>query len=482
MQFVWLVLPFLAAQPATGQPKKSPGVFRKLEAAAEHAWDDVMGLTVDTKQCSCSCCLVSERLPQDVAQLSAEKEDLATHECVYLSPATSECPLECVARDRDHTLEKEEFVNPGAPVDYARYCHASCAPTLARAGASCGTVADGGAKASGPGLKNQPDDEPPSGWTPKEDYKYKPEFESGDREQLRAGEAYVYEDTAKETAEEKEEKNLTFDMRKVLAGRIRAEAGAATSRSTLSAEMVKLHSHAIDRSAKMLQKIKKAVKKQAKDFGPDLLLSKMNATNAGESAKETYITMKKAKSVLKGVRSQTRRLAEKTIKEKAVKPAAEEAKSYTQRMNLDKPDPSGYRRQVTNNVALPYVKTASTALQASVKYQRAAEQTAQHARNLRAQVAGEQAAAQLLTEQGDKISASMKKRTADALRRQAEDDEALAKQYTETGKQAEETAKAWQNSAFDASKRAAYLYDLAGSTTQPPPPLVAMPPPATLFR
>lgn len=473
MQFERLVLFFVAAQAVAGQPKKQPGVFRKLEDVAQHTFED---LTTETKQCSCSCCLVSERLQQDVAQLSAEKSDLLTHQCVHLRPSSSECPLECAARDRSHNLEKEEFVKPGAPIDYARYCHSSCAPTVARAGASCAALADGASALGGSGLNGAQGDEPPSGWSPADAYKYKnkntPEQEAEEREQLRA--------KAEAEAEEAEEKRLTWDMRKVLAGRVRAEAGAATSRSTLSAEMVKLHSHAIERSAKMLKKIKKAVQKEAKDFGPDLLLSKMNATNAGEAAKETFTTLKKAKAAMKGLRTRTRHAAEKIIKERTVKAAAAEAKSYTERLNLDKPDV--YRRQVVGKAAQPYMKAVSTASERSIQYQRASESAAQHARNLRAQVAGEETAAQLLTEQGDKISAAMKSRTADALRLQAGDDEALSKQYAKTAKSAEKTAKAWQNAAFDVTKKVSYLYDQSVATTQPPPPLVAMPPPASLYR
>ena len=39
---------------------------------------------------------------------------LVTHKCIHPYPATEKCPAECVARDRDHSLEEARL---GATVE-----------------------------------------------------------------------------------------------------------------------------------------------------------------------------------------------------------------------------------------------------------------------------------------------------------------------------------------------------------------------------
>lgn len=44
---------------------------------------------------------------------------LVTHKCIHPYPATEKCPAECVARDRDHSLEEaqKKRLNPSLKGD-----------------------------------------------------------------------------------------------------------------------------------------------------------------------------------------------------------------------------------------------------------------------------------------------------------------------------------------------------------------------------
>jgi len=373
--------------------------------------------------------------------------------------------MSCIARDRLHTLEEEQNVDPGHPLDYARYCYNNCGPVREVNGAECAPLAGGNFSVGG-----MP--EGPTGWTPADAYDKKDAH--GDS----SGSDSVVEQAGSD--DEKGIENLTWDMRKIMAERIRAEAGASVARSTLSGEQVKLHKHAIERTTKLLDKIEKATKESAKDFGPDLLLSKNNATAAGESAKETFNILKKAQAKLRTIGPDTRELTKKMIAEAAAEPLKVEAASYVRRMGLDKPAGT-YPRALTNRAADSYVTAVSNSVARGDQYDRASEDLAEKARDLEAQMDAAQTDADKLAASGDRIGAAIKKRAARALGYQIQDLEGTSQKYAATADAARETAQKWSTAAYDVTARIAYLHGQAITKTPAPLPIMEVPPPMALL-
>lgn len=372
--------------------------------------------------------------------------------------------MSCIARDRLHTLEEEQNVEPGHPLDYARYCYNSCGPVREVNGAECKSLADG--NFSGGDMPEEP-----TGWTPADAYGKKDTH--GDSSS----------DSVVEQADSDDEKgieNVTWDMRKIMAERIRAEAGASVARSTFSGEQVKLHKHAIERTTKLLDKIEKATKESAKDFGPDLLLSKNNATAAGESAKETFNILKKAQAKLRTVGPDTQQSTKKMIAEAAAEPLKVEAASYVRRMGLDRPAGT-YPRVMTNRAADSYVTAVSNSVARGDQYDRSSEDLAEKARDLQVQMDAAEHDADKLSASGDRIGASIKRRAARALRHQVEDLEGTAEKYAGTAEAARNTAQKWSTAAYDVTARIAYLHGQAITKTPAPLPIMEVPPPMALL-
>ncbi|CAE7446583.1 SLC8A1 [Symbiodinium necroappetens] len=461
MQFVGgrLLVALLLSTQACAE-KREPGIFKRLEAAGEDALEEA---AFDFKTCSCTCCMATERADQELER-SADGQSLLTHKCVHPSPSTEECPMECIARDRRHTLEEEQYVNPGSALDYARYCYHNCVPAVLINGGQCANPNSANLTAGGFDLPKPPK------WSPG-DLK-KPANQT-------ASEAKSVEAAADEAAKE-ELKKVSWDLRSIVVERTRAEAGAAAARAAYAAERAKLHSQEMKRSTKMLDRIKTAVVEQSKTYEPDFELSKANASAAAAAVAESYNALKKAKASLRKVGEETRQLAKTMIQGAAAQSAKMEAESYSQRMHFE--DTAAYRRQVVNTAAFPYVSAVTTGLQRVAEYEQAATAAEELAREAKVKMDRVQQEAERIAAQGDRIAAGMKRREATTLRHQAEDAEAQAAKYRATAVEARDSARQWQEAAEKVAAQVAFQYDQSVATTPSPPPIVALPQPPVDIR
>ncbi|CAE7300057.1 SLC8A1 [Symbiodinium natans] len=407
--------------------------------------------------------MATERADQEVER-SADGQSLLTHKCVHASPATDECPMECVARDRRHTLEEEQYVKPGSALDYARYCYHNCVPQVLINGGQCANLNSANKTGGGFDLPKAPK------WSP------------GDLKEpakQTASEAKSVEAAADAVAKE-ELKKVSWDLRGIVVERTRAEAGAAAARMAYAAERAKLHSQEIKRSTKMLDRVKTAVVEQSKTYEPDFQLSEANASAAAEAVAQSYNALKKAKASLRKVGERTRELTKTMVQDAAAQSAQMEAESYVRRMHLD--ETTAYRRQVANTAAFPYVSAVATGVQRIAEYEQAAAAAEQVAREAKVKMDRVQQEADKIAEAGDRIAAGMKRREATTLRHQAEDAEAEAAKYRATADQARESAQQWQEAAEKVAAQVAFQYDQSVATTPTPPPIVALPQPPPDMR
>lgn len=442
--------------------QEEPGIFKRLAAAGEDLLEKALN---DFDACSCSCCQATARTVQE-QERSADGTSLVTHKCIHPYPAKEKCPAECVARDADHSLEKEQFVSRGAALDYGRYCFHNCVPTMMINGGSCALPEQ---LAQRKNLTASPPSTE-SAWHPGD-------LEMAKEAQPSPPPMAMPEEVPLATKEEAEMKEITWDLRAIRAQRDRAEEAAAKARAVYDAERVKLHTHEIKRTAKMLDRVKKSVSKDAKSYEPEVLKAKANASAAGDAAVETYNVLKKAKAQLRKVRQETREVARKMLVEATAAAAQSEAESYVRRLHQD--DLPHDRRQVANAASLPYVTTASTGRERESQYLGVAEEDEGRAREAEIKMDALEKQAKELETAGDRVAAGMMKREATSWRHQAEDAKASAERNRATAAAARKSAIGWQQAAEDASAHVAHMYDLSVATTPTPPPLVAIPlPPA----
>ncbi|CAJ1400236.1 unnamed protein product [Effrenium voratum] len=442
--------------------QKEPGIFQKLAAAGE----DFLGRAVnDFGGCDCGCCVATERLDQELER-SADGRLLLTHKCVHPNPSTEECPTECVARDRKHKLEEDQFVEPGSALDYARYCFHNCIPAVMINGGQCMQSSALAGNATGDGLKKLSDEKPLLREEAEADAKVKA-----------AAQAKAKAEAQADAAAEEEVKQVTWDLRGIRAQRAAAERAAAEARAAYSAGRTKLHTLELARATKMLDRVKKAVSEEAKSYEPHLMSAQANATAAGDSAVEVYNVFKKAKAQLRKVGATTRQLAEKLIPEAAAAAAKSEAASYVARMHFGEP---GFRRQAADAAALPYVTAVATGAQRAAQYRHAAEAAELDAREAQVDMDAAEKEAEALAKSGERVAVGMKKREAAALRHKAQDAEASAARSRATAEKALESAAAWQKAAQEVVEHSAYMYDLSVAKSSTLPPIVALPPPAAV--
>jgi len=338
--------------------------------------------------CSCDCCQVSERFPSEVEELSNGQS--WNYKCGRPSETTSRCPATC-------SLVHNEvvFFAARAPVDYSRFCLYKCKPMLQTIGTKCkrlsitetevGESKDGNGKQYIPGrlpgtlMKKEPEAraapraEPEAAAAARKPLPMeveappKPEWQKEIEEgPAKREEAVVAAERAKQ-----QQFQVTWDMRKLVAERLRAEAGAAMAQGASAGERVRLNTHAVNRNSALMNQVKVAVEPVESGLSKHLAAADTGANNAMEAARGVEEVFKSARAEVRTLLSETEQLSRQMIQQQTVIPAKEEAKAYAERSAWDVPD--NYVRIVSNRAAEPYNTAMATSVQRVTDYVAAAD-------------------------------------------------------------------------------------------------------------
>lgn len=400
-----------------------------------------------TPGCSCDCCQAAERLPSEVQAVGLSSSSKLGFKCIVtVDYPTESCPSQCRDLSPEGALDTSAN-NGNSPTDYPRFCLNRCMASTPSAGTICAeraspTNAAFGAGAGGDtaGTEDTVIEEPE--WKKDIDAKKKQQAEEADDEKK----AIVVT------------RNVNWDMRKLVAERLRAEAGASMSHGAATGERVRLNQHAAEQSAKMLKKVKEAIGPLETSIDESKTKAKQEADKAVESGKRAKMLLKGAKASLPPVLKSVKQITIAAIKAETVQAAADEASAFAARMGWNEPD--NYRKILANRASEPYLKTEVTATARVSDYKAYAKGILGQANAVQAQAQGLSAHATAMEAQGDMIGAVAARHEIKLLLQRAKDLEGEAKKYWQIAEDADKAVGKWQNAAYAAANYAIQEYDI----------------------
>lgn len=439
---------------------------------------------VNSPPCSCDCCQVSERFPSEVEELSNGQS--WNYKCGRPSETSSRCPSKC-------SLVHNEVVFFAAKtaVDYSRFCLYKCKPMMMTIGTKCmrlsitetevGESKDGNGKQYLPGrlpdvvMKKEPEAAAPlpepgavaakKKPLPMEALPEKPKWQKeAEEKQVQREEAVVAAERAKQ-----QQFQVTWDMRKLVAERLRAEAGAAMAQGAASGERVRLNDHAVKRNLALMNQVKVAAAPLESGLAKNLASADTNAANAMEAARGVEEVFKSARSQVRTLLSETELLSRQMIQQQTVISAKEEAQAYAERSGWDKPD--NYIRIVSNRAAEPYNQAMATAVQRVTDYVAASDRISNAAKATEAEAAGLESQAAKMEKKGELFGSIAKRRQAEGMLRKSKDHYDQVHKFREVVDETRENVYELQKAGVEAGAYAAWTYQQSHSI----PPDAGMP-------
>merc|ERR1719408_655678 len=290
------------------------------------------------------------------------------------------CPNSCRASNADHTLNLNSAVTD---VDYARFCPFYCKPSSPMLGSTCTRLTaeemhavstpDGNGKATM--------------FEPLTSASNSTEDDSGGFGELSPEAAAAKrEKAAKDAAAAAElDQQVIWDMRKLVAERMRAETGGSMSREAASQAHIQSNAFAAERAATLSKRVQQAIQPFEATLGESLGQTRVEAEGAEESAQRAEVVEKEAEREAENVVEDTRKLAVQEI-EKQAEPAAKRlAEAEVILHAWDKPE--GYSKVLGNRAAAPYLKEMVNAVQRVSEYDGMAKGLVAQAQGAQAQAA-----------------------------------------------------------------------------------------------
>jgi hypothetical protein len=257
---------------------------------------------------------------------------------------------------------------------------------------------------------------------------------------------------------------MMWDLRPLVAGRLRAEAGAAMAHAAASGEQVRVAAHTAHRNVGFLGLLKPAAVAAAGSLVAGAASAEASSSTSLAAADEATAVMKQAEKEAPELFKSARELALKQIEAIAGPAADAEAQAYARRMAWDKP-PS-YGKLVAYRAAEPYGQMAAVALQRVSQYEARAAGLVKEAQEARESVKLLPKHAEAMEALGDRLGAANERQKAQAMLGKAEamDEEAVrSKSIAQDARNAEER---WRHASEEALSNAWGVYTKAHGPPQ----------------
>jgi len=416
--------------------------------------------------CSCDCCQVAERLPSEVERLHNGRT--LNHKCVRpgltLAHDPGQCPGQCFLREAEVVLSAATTA-----VDLVRYCLYRCKPAVPTVGGMC--------------LRLTPDEMGYSSSWDGNGRTYVAANDSDAAAQTEAQAAAVGESQAswQSVAEQRqaqlgeeaneaegareEQARASWDLRKLISERLRAEAGAAVARGAAAVERVRVNGHEVARNAALVTQVEQAMSSEESQVEGETVASEANATAAEEAAASTAIVLKEARMAAAAPRllRETRRLTAQLMERDVAAAAMEEAEAYASRAGWDKPD--NYPRLLSNRASEPYMRDMATAVQRVAEYERYAKGLSDQAWSLEAKAKGLEAQVVAAEARADAPGAGALEREVRTLRRRSRQLRSESEKFFKVAANTKRQVPKWQ----DAGTKVAAYVSQAYAAAKPPP-------------
>jgi hypothetical protein len=426
--------------------------------------------------CSCDCCQVQKMLPAEFVPQPGGQQ--ITSQCWKPTTDTTEngaedngqgvCPGQCQLASDNKILTASK-----GEVDYNRFCNYNCQPVTDSVGTACIQFSskfytEAANTDSGNGVEVYP--KPVLGLGSG--------FESADTSTVEggaegeAGEApkekkaeEVKEAEKEETPEQKAKAmvlakaaklQVVYDMRKLVAERLRSEAGASVAAGAASAERVRINKWTTKKNAALLKKLRVRLGKVAGKVEEGVAGVEAAKNAADEAEKQTKLDLAAGRAYASKIVLDARKLADEAIK-KAVEPcSAVAAKNRAEGKGLDKPE--DWVKVVAARAANPYQKAVTDAVMRTSEYKNLADGLMGQAYAAQKQANSLIPHVNVLEAQGDVIGATVEKKQVTNLLGRAKSLQAEAQGYWKTAQNTRNTIPKWQMAAAQAAAYAAWEY------------------------
>lgn len=430
---------------------------------------DALSDTLEGKvPCSCDCCQVVSRAPNEVVQLSSQQS--VSHKCDYLAPpegdsTQDQCPATCQEQQGQTVITSSS----SGDLDYRRYCTYQCLPVENIAGSDCTILSaeqlEAATTAGGNGAQLH---------VPAEDAFNSAVGNTGANETvpiapeskavLAAAESAPKDQVDEEIAQEAEDEaaaaqakvQVTYDLRALQAQRLRAETGASMAHGSVATERVRVNQYLIARAASLTKKSAGNAAPLQAGIEDGKTYAVGNATAAVEAENEASRAASEAEGSIGDVLEESRKLAKEEILKKAAPCAKVQAEAIAIAKGLDKPDK--WDKVLAARAADPYMQAVSVAVQRVSEYKALADSLVDQAGA--AQITADRIAPHMnaLEATGDVLGAKIERVKIKNLLARSRALQSQAKKYWKMADDTRKTVPEWQTAAGKAAQWAAYEF------------------------
>lgn len=430
--------------------------------------------------CSCDCCQVQKMVPSKFVKRA--NGATVTSQCLKSSGPSDQmalsqdeeshsqdiCPTKC-------QLDKTNGIitTSRGEMDYNRFCHYNCRPLTDAAGTACapfnkkdyqdaaeqggngkevfpepvlgegsgygsgltgfeaaglagpGTGPGAGAPAAAPGAPAPPPADP------------------------------IEKAKAAERAK-KEGLQVIYDMRKLVAERLRSEAGASVAAGAAAAERVRINQWATKKDAAEVKKLRVKFDAEAAKLETGVSDTNSAKDKAGEEEDKVKVQLAKSRDLAKTIALTTRKLADEAIKKVAGPCSKQAAKDRAEAKGLDKPP--DWVKVVAARAANPYQVAVTAAVQRTDEYKRYADGLMDQAFATQSKANAMIPHVNALEAQGDVLGATIEKKQVTDLLSHAKALQSQAQGYMKTAEKTRSTIPKWQMAAAQAAAFSSWDY------------------------
>jgi len=427
--------------------------------------------------CSCECCQVQKMLPNMF--IHRPNGEVITSRCWKAQarprPDSDDkqddiCPTTCQLSNDNQILTAAK-----GEVDYQRFCNYNCRPNTDAIGSSCSEFdsefyhqakTEGGngkevfpvpvygiGSSFGYALAG------PGGVKPGEEVVVAPTAAPGEVAILVPGAAPTPEAQAQAEKKARQQKvKIVYDMRKIVAERLRAETGANVAAAAAAAERVRANKWSTKKDADYLKKLRTKYDAISGKLDAAANGARAGIAKADEAERKTKKDEAEGRILAVTMVAQVRKAADEAIR-KAVEgsPCSEQAaKDRAEAKGLDKPN--NWVKVVAARAANPYQKAVTDAVQRTSEYNNLAQSTMDQAYAAQKQANTLIQHVNTLEAQGDVIGATIEKKQVTNLLDHARSLSAQAAKYYVTAQDTRKTVPKWQMAAQQAAAYAAWEY------------------------
>lgn len=420
------------------------------------------GMDPPVAPCSCDCCLVAERGPNEVATLADGTE--LTRKCVAppVEFDTQTCGTSC------HPSESElVMTSVHENMDMQRFCMFLCRPATKTVGTVCNRMAakdiassfnmDGNGNADTKAFMPLVNEEEAWGAGPSN-----AALESAHNANA------ANEKKADDLSTNKEK--VSYDIRKVISARMRAEAAGNIARAAAAESSTKANREKTSHQRNKVDRVLTALQESAGAAGTSTVEAAQLAADAAVDATDARAALTQARALAKNIAKQTEALAKAEIK-KAVKEAAiAEGDADAFRYGWDKPPNWG--KVVAQTMAEPYLKAMVGATWRASEYEGYAKGILGQAKAAQAKAKAIHYQANQYAAVGDGMKAKMMDEEVKGLISKSHNLEAQAEGEWKRADNIQRSVAEWQQGALLAAGHAGWAWS---NYFTPPPPVDKLP-------